>query len=99
MTATADFKLMCETAKGSTMTAAALTRVGTGLAYVDPLTQMKDIAADPENPTNEEMAELGKSWFIEQLKIYIGYASDLNTDSANQATKDSNKAGAIADLE
>jgi len=98
MTAVADFKLMCETAKGSSMTAAALTRVGNALAFVDPRTQLEIIAVDPENPTNEEMAELGKLWFKEQLLEYIGYFSETTTDSDNQATKDSNKATALADL-
>ena len=56
MTAITDAKLIIETALGHSVTTAALMRIANAYATTDPHS-LADFA-DPENPTNEEKAQL-----------------------------------------
>ena len=101
MTAVTDAKLIIETAFGRTMTAAALTRVADAYAAADPHSLVVNgvvVPVDPENLTNEEKAEIYIGTLVANGKAVVGHVSDENSDDVAQATKDANKATAVADM-
>ena len=101
MTAVTDAKLVIETLLGRTMTGAALTRVADAYMLADPHSLVKTgvvVLADPDNPTNEEKAEL----FLKTLKIsgqqVVKYVAAKGADDSAQAAKEAAQAAAEADL-
>jgi hypothetical protein len=99
MTAVTDAKLIIETALGHTLTGDALTRIADAYTQADPHNLSITLFADPENPTNEEKAQLYIDTLITNGKQVVGIVSDLNSDEAAAATKAANRATAEADFE
>ncbi len=97
MTAVSDLKLIIETAVGHNVNNALLMRIANAYAETDPHSLAN--FADPENPTNEEKAQL----YIDTLKVngkaVAGNASDRKHDNSARAQRAAARAAAEADLD
>ena len=97
MTAVTDATTVIETLLGRTLTAEQLIRIGDAFAVVD----IYGLAtfADPENPTNEEKAQLFLDTNLKWGQQVVEQANRIIETDAVQSTIDTNVATAVADFE
>ena len=95
MTAVTDAKLIIETALGHTVTNDLLLRIAAAYTQADPHSLANFI--DPENPTNEEMAQVYINTLVRNGKDVVGQVSDINADETASTQKDTDRATAESD--
>ena len=101
MTAVTDFKLVVETILGHTVTNVGLIRIGNAYAIADPhsLVHNGDIVyADPENPTNEEKAQLFLMTLKKSGQEVVKHVAAKAADDAAAAAKAAAEAAAADDM-
>ena len=97
-----DAKLVIETVLGHSITNDALIRVADAYWNADPHSLIKNGAvtpANPNNPTNEEKAQLFLMTLKKNGQAVVGHVSDKTMDESAEAAKEAARLAAIADME
>ena len=102
MTAVTDMKQVMELVLERTMTASALTRIGIAAYARDPHSVVATgvvPVVDEANPTNEEMAEVIRHNIKINWQQILGNDADIASDETASASREANRATAVADME
>ena len=106
MTAIADATTVIETLIGRTLTAQQLSNIGNRFRQADPYSLaapddngVSAYFADPENPTNEEMAQLLLDTFKTYAKDVVRKMAETEQVTSNEGSVEAAGNTAVADLE